>query len=127
MRKNINILILDDEPIVCDLLASNLLKKGYEVEMFTDSKAAIDRLGEKRFQILITDLKMSGPKGIDVIHFAKERIPGIKVIVISGYATKEMANSALAAGALRFIPKPFKIREINKLVADIEAELDDTS
>ncbi|MGD8897306.1 MAG: response regulator, partial [Acidobacteriota bacterium] len=89
MSDRAKILILDDEPIVGDRLKPALEKCGYEVETQTDSQAAIDQLAQTRYDVLITDLKMAGPSGLDVLRFVKEQTPSTRVIVITGYATAE--------------------------------------
>jgi len=127
MEKDISIIILDDEPIVCNQLANSLRKEGYATEVFTNSQDTLDCLAKKRFDILITDLKMKGLKGIDVIRFAKDKQPDIQVIVITGYATTATANEVLAAGALHFVPKPFKLQHIKDLIASMNIELSDSS
>jgi DNA-binding NtrC family response regulator len=111
------ILILDDEPIVGDRLKPALEKCGYVVDTFTESQAAIDRLAEKRYDLLITDLKMSGPSGLDVLRFVKEQSPSTGVIVITGYATAEQATESMRSGAVDFIAKPFRISQLVELVA----------
>jgi len=117
VEKKVEILILDDEPIVCDRLKPALEKFGYSVETFTDSQAAIDELACKRYDVLITDLKMSGPSGLDVLRFVKEQTPGTQVIVITGYATAEQAKESMRGGAVDFIAKPFRISQLLELVA----------
>jgi DNA-binding NtrC family response regulator len=111
------ILILDDEPIVCDRLKPALEKCGYVVETFTDSQKAIDQLARKRYDVLITDLKMSGPSGLDVLRFVKEQTPSTHVIVITGYATADQAKESMKSGAVDFIAKPFRISQLRELVA----------
>jgi len=111
------ILILDDEPIVGDRLKPALEKCGYDVETQTDSQAAIDQLARERYDVLITDLKMSGPSGLDVLHFVKEQAPSTRVIVITGYATAEQAKESIKGGAVDFIAKPFRISQLRELVA----------
>jgi DNA-binding NtrC family response regulator len=113
----VEILILDDEPIVCDRLKPALEKCGYAVTTFTDSSAAIEELSRKRYDVLITDLKMSGPSGMDVLRFAKEQSPGTQVIVITGYATAEQAKESIKGGAVDFIAKPFRISQLLDLIA----------
>ena len=113
------ILILDDEPIVGDRLKPALEKCGYEVETLTDSREAIQRLSEKRYDVLITDLKMTGPSGLDVLRFVKEQTPSTRVIVITGYATAEQAKASLKGGAVDFIAKPFRISQLRELIARI--------
>jgi len=76
MNKIIEICVVDDEPIVCNRLKPMLEKSGCRVEIFTDSKASLERLSEKKFDILITDLKMKPPDGIELLHFTRSAYPG---------------------------------------------------
>ena len=108
-------MVLDDEPIVGERLQPVLEKEGYAVEIFTDSQKALDRLKEKTFQVLITDLKMSGPSGLDMLKFLKDQAMETKAIVITGYATIERAREAQILDA-EFVTKPFKLEQIVKLV-----------
>ena len=117
MATNKDVMVLNDEPIVGERLRPALEKEGFHVEVFTDSSAALERLKEKTFSVLVTDVKMRGPSGMDVLRFVKENAPSTPVIVITGYATIETSHEADALGAVQFIPKPFKIKELVKLVA----------
>jgi len=117
MSEKARILILDDEPIVGDRLKPALEKCGYEVETQTDSQTAIDQLARTRYDVLITDLKMSGPSGLDVLRFVKEQTPSTRVIVITGYATAEQAKESIKGGAVDFIAKPFRISQLRELIA----------
>ena len=117
MDKSAEILILDDEPIVGDRLKPALEKCGYTVETLTDSQKAIDQLARKRYDVLITDLKMSGPSGLDVLRFVKEQSPGTHVIIVTGYATADQAKESMKSGAVDFIAKPFRISQLTELVA----------
>jgi DNA-binding NtrC family response regulator len=115
MKKDVAVMVLDDEPIVGERLQPVLEKEGFQVEVFTDSRQAINRLEEKQFQVLVTDLKMSGPSGIDVLRFLKDRKRDTEAIVITGYATIESAREAEYLNA-QFVTKPFKLEHIVKLV-----------
>jgi DNA-binding NtrC family response regulator len=112
-----DVMVLDDEPIVGDRLKPALEKEGFAVEVFTDSGAALERLKQKSFAVLVTDVKMRGPTGMDVLRFVKEQSPSTQVIVITGYATIETSHEAGALGAVEFLAKPFKIKDIVKMVA----------
>lgn len=116
MGKNIFVMILDDEPIVGERLKPVLEKKGFQVETFTESQKALERLGEKKFHVLVTDLRMSEPDGMDVLRFLRDHHPDTQAIVITGYATIERAREAQYLNA-EFVPKPFKLDQIAKLVA----------
>jgi len=106
------ILILDDEPIVCKRLRPAFQKAGYEVETFTDSASAMARIEAKQFDIVITDLKMQGTDGMQLLSRTKEIWPDTKVIVITGFATSETAKESMRKGAFDFIAKPFKLNDI---------------
>lgn len=131
MKSHKKVILLDDEPIVCERLKPALEKVGFYVEAYTESQAAIDRLAQERFHVLVTDLKMQKPDGIDVLNFVKQQSPSTKVIIITGFATKDTAAEALESGAVDFIAKPFKISHLLALIMDIsgarEDEEDDSS
>jgi len=116
MANEKRVLVLDDEPIVGDRLKDAFEKEGMEVEVFRDSLLAIERLKEQPFAVLVTDMKMSGPSGMDVLRFVKEKNPATRVIVITGYATIETNYEAQALGADHFLAKPFKTKDLVKLV-----------
>jgi DNA-binding NtrC family response regulator len=122
MESPFRILILDDERIVCDRLRPLLEKLGFEVETFTDSGKAVARLTERRFDVLVTDLKMPGIGGLDVLTFAREHCGSTKVIVITGFATTDTAREALDGGAVEFIPKPFKMSKLRDLIVRLAEE-----
>jgi DNA-binding NtrC family response regulator len=116
MSDNPSVLILDDEVIVCQRLQEHLEKKSMEVETFTDSQSAIDRLAEKRFDVVVTDLKMKGPSGLDVLQFVRGNSPSTEVIIITGYASMEAAREAEYTGVAGFITKPFQMESVSNLI-----------
>jgi DNA-binding NtrC family response regulator len=109
------VLVLDDEPMVGERLKDHLEKKGYRVEVFTDSELAVDRIANKRFDVVITDLKMTGPTGLDVLRFVRDRSVGTQVIVITGYGSMDTARLAEYGGAFEFVHKPFSVKTIEGL------------
>jgi DNA-binding NtrC family response regulator len=125
LNNKIKILILDDEPIVGERLKVALDRAGFETDVFVSSADAINCLKENRYDILITDIKMSGPDGIEVVRIAKQIYPEIKPVIITGFATKETAEQAKRIGAMEFIPKPFKISELKTLINKLLANSDD--
>jgi len=114
------ILILDDEPIVCKRLKPALEKSGYEVETFINSAEALLRIEEKEFDIVITDLKMEGLDGMTFLTKVKQQSPKTEVIVITGFATMETAKESYQKGVFDFVAKPFKIGEIQDVVKKAE-------
>lgn len=118
--RRMQILILDDEPIVCRRLKPAFQKAGYEVEAFMDSASAMARIEKKRFDVVITDLKMQGVDGMRFLTRVKEIWPDTNVIVITGFATSETAKESFRKGAFDFVAKPFKLSDILESVRRLE-------
>ena len=116
MSQEIEVLILDDESIVCERLRDFLEKKGMSVETFTDSRRALDRLDEKNFDVVVTDIKMEGPDGIDVLTSVKQKTTGSEVILITGYGSMESLRDAQTVGAFAYVHKPFKVEDLYKSI-----------
>ena len=123
MAKPLQILLLDDEPIVGKRLAPALTKLGCQVETFSEPLAAAQRLTEKDFDIVVTDIRMDELDGIEILQRVKERNQRTRVVMITGYATLEVAREALAKGAFDFIAKPFKPRDLLETVVQAAQDL----
>ncbi len=116
MNKPAHILIIDDEPIVGERLKAFLSKDGYRVEIFVDPREALGRLEREHFDIVVSDIRMGEVSGIQIMEWVVERSPKSLVVIITGYATLELARESLAKGAFDFIAKPFKLKEIRKTI-----------
>jgi len=116
MNKSADVLVIDDEAIVCERLEEFLTSKGLLVEAFTDSEKAIARMKEVTFDVVVTDLKMAGPSGMDVLQLIRETQPSAVGILITAYAQSENVREAEALEAFQVVPKPFQLSEIYKLV-----------
>ncbi len=112
------IIVIDDEEIVCKMTKMVLTKEGYEVETFTDSKEALQRIKEKKFDLVITDLKMEDIDGMDILRETNKLYPNAKVIMITAYATLDTAIEALRGHVFDFFPKPIKIEELKRSVKE---------
>ncbi len=119
------VLIVDDEAIVCERLQEPLERVGFEVETYTDSRDAYERLLQERFDVLVTDLKMRKPDGLDMLRLVQENSPHTHVVVITGFATIDAAREAMKHGAVDFIPKPFKISQLRDLIVEIGRRQDE--
>ena len=109
-------MVIDDEPIVLKRLKTALEKSGYEVEIFLNGREAIERLNTSQFDIVVTDVRMDEVDGIDVLNYVRKNTPETKVVIITGYATIEMAREALVKGAFDFIAKPFKPNDLREVI-----------
>jgi DNA-binding NtrC family response regulator len=123
MAQSLEVLVLDDEPIVGRRLKPALEKDGYVVEVFEDGRSALARLGEKEFDIVVTDVRMDEVDGIQVLEAVQRMSGRTKVIIITGYATVELAREALAKGAFDFIAKPFKPQDLRAVIEKAAKEL----
>lgn len=114
--RKLRIMIVDDEPIVGKRLGPALEKNGFDVEAYLDPGQALARLKERDFDIVVTDFRMEELDGIQVLTHVMESCPDTKVILITGYATVEVAREALVKGAFDFIAKPFKPKELRAVI-----------
>ncbi|HEX7671499.1 MAG TPA: response regulator, partial [Polyangiaceae bacterium] len=115
--ERLQVLVLDDEPIVGKRLQPALAKVGCDVEIFDAPRPALDRIERKRFDVVVTDIRMDEVDGIQVLEKVLERWPATLVIMITGYASVEVAREAIAKGAFDFIAKPFKPQELRDVIA----------
>jgi DNA-binding NtrC family response regulator len=116
MEQPLHIMVVDDEPIVGKRLKPALEKSGYRVEFYEDGSGALKRLAEQSFDIVVTDVRMEDVDGIQVLEQVMARSGRTKVIIITGYATVEIAREALAKGAFDFIAKPFKPNDLRAII-----------
>jgi len=123
----LSVLILDDEPIVGKRLTPALEKAGFEVECFEAPAEALARLNQKEFDIVVTDLRMEGMDGIQVLEHIMAHCERTRVILITGYATVEVAREALVKGAFDFIAKPFKPKDLRAVVSKAALSLGHTA
>ncbi len=117
MKEKLEILLLDDEAIVGSRLGRALKKAGCDVEVFEDPKKALNRINEKDFDIVVTDIIMADVNGIQVLEEVQKRSDKTKVIIITGYATIALAREAMDIGAFDIIPKPFGPSEFRAVIA----------
>jgi len=113
-----SLLIVDDEEIALRNLQHVMEKEGYRVTATQSGATAVSLLGSRRFDVVLTDLRMEGVDGMDVLKKSRELQPEAEVIFITGYATAESAVQALKHGAFYYIAKPFRLDEVRKVVAE---------
>jgi len=124
MAKNkLEICIIDDEIVVCKRLEQALTRDKHKVETFVNSSSAIKRINEKKFDIVVTDIRMDDIDGMEVLDHVIKKGYNTKVIMITGYATIEIAREAEAKGAFDFISKPFKPQDLREVIERVAEEL----
>jgi DNA-binding NtrC family response regulator len=100
--------IIDDEPVIHDVLAHLLTSEGYEVEISASGEEALEKFPSRSFDVILLDLLMPGMDGIEVLRRIKKIDPLTGVIIITAYGSVESAIAAMKIGALDYVQKPFK-------------------
>ena len=111
------ILLVEDKPELRAMLRKALDKAGYTVDEAPDGTSAIDKVRNKRYLTVLTDLKLPGASGLDVLREARRADPMIPVILITAYGSVEDAVTAMKDGAFDFIQKPVDLEHLKLLVA----------
>lgn len=106
------ILLVDDEGTVRSTLREALAKNGYLVEEAESGEAALAMVAKKHYPVILTDLKMPGISGLELLSSIREKDPASLCVIITGYATMDAAIDALKKGAYDFIKKPFQTLEL---------------
>ena len=110
------ILVVDDEPIVLNGCEATLTKTGYEVETALNAEEALEKIETGRYDTIVTDLKLPGLSGMQLLKIVKDREPETDIIMITGYATVQTAVEAMRLGAFDYISKPFTPDELRSVV-----------
>jgi len=114
-----NVLVVDDEPTICELFKLILNTRGYHVVAVADGESALKAFEEETFHLVITDKNMPGMSGLELLREVKQRRPEVDVILVTGYASKDAAIEALNYGAASFMEKPFD--DVVKVGDEVEA------
>ena len=121
-------LVVDDEPGIRQFLEDAFKDRGFSVTTASNGESAIELIQERVFDVIITDLKMPGRDGLEVLKAAKDASIETRVIIVTAYGTLQTAVDAMRMGAHDFIAKPFKLAEIelkvDKIVRSKEREAD---
>jgi DNA-binding NtrC family response regulator len=120
---NPKILIVDDELLIRDLLYDYFLSKNYTIMTANNAEEALEIVGQQsEFDVLLTDIKMDGIDGLQLVEEVRHTHPQLPVIVMTAYPTVETAVEALHKRVYDYIIKPFNI---NRLFAVVEAAAKD--
>ncbi len=115
-----DILIIDDEAGVREVLASFLSERGHDVRQASSGEEGVWALEEGPAELVITDLKMPGMSGIEVLRRVRERWPAAEVVLVTGFGTMDDAVEALRLGAYDFLIKPVRLARLEILVRHCE-------
>ena len=106
------VLVVDDEETIRELLLKTLALADYEVDVAPDGRTAVDRMRIIQYDLLITDLRMPGVDGLNVIREARRLKADIPVIIVTGYSTEASAIEAINLGVQGYLTKPFRVPRV---------------
>ncbi len=112
MSRNSLIHLIDDEPIIHEVLGQLLEAEGYDVEISSSGEEALAKSDDQVFDLTLLDLLMPGLDGIEVLKALKKKDPQAEIIIITAYASVESALAAMKMGAFDYVQKPFKHDEL---------------
>ena len=115
--------IADDDHAIRFVLEKALARDGLEARSFTNARDVLAALQDSAPQVLVTDIRMPGGSGIDLLTRVKQRLPGLPVIIMTAYSDLDSAVSSFQGGAFEYLPKPF---DVNKAVELIRRALDES-
>jgi DNA-binding NtrC family response regulator len=110
------ILVVDDEALMNDFVREILVRRDHKVDQAMDGDAAIQMLREKKYDVVVTDKKMPGTGGMEVLNAVSTLAPETKVIMMTAYGTVDGAVDAMKQGAFDYIMKPFDADQIEEIV-----------
>ncbi len=110
------ILLVEDKQVLREMVSTALAKAGYAVEEAPDGATALARIHARRFPVIVTDLRLPGPSGLELLRAARELDETAEVIVMTAYGSIDEAVEAMKDGARDFIQKPFEVPHLLMLV-----------
>lgn len=113
------ILIVDDDEDLRENLAELLVGEGYQTTTASSVSEALERLASGTFDLLLTDFRMPGPSGIDLIKEARRAHPKLRAILMTAFGNGYTEIESIRSGAIGYVRKPFEVEEILTLVARI--------
>ena len=112
------ILVVEDDQAFRETVTDVLRNVGYKVRGARSLRKATKRLKRHKFDLVLTDVYLGSDSGFDVLQIAHERRPEAKIMVMSSQADPDLIQQALTSGATRFIPKPFRLKELLQAVEE---------
>jgi CheY-like chemotaxis protein len=113
------ILVVDDEPFVCDAVKMMLTFDGHQVQTANSGREALETLEKNQFDLVITDFAMPTMKGDELAGFIKAKYPSQPIIMITAYAEMLQSTGNPLQGIDRLISKPFLLDELREAIAQV--------
>jgi len=110
--RSLRVLLVDDEEELVSTVAERLELRGIEAEALTTGTAALERLAEQNFDVVVVDVKMPGMDGLELLRRIKTMQPGTQVILLTGRGSGKESERGLEEGAFDYLIKPINIDDL---------------
>ncbi len=117
------ILLVDDEPVNVQSLANAIRRGGHEIHTLSDPRQALDVYRDDPFDVVISDVRMPGMNGVELLKSLRELDPSSRVILITGYGDAKTAMSAINNRAWALLAKPISVTSMMDMLQTIEKEI----
>jgi len=124
-NKKRKILLVEDEAVLREALQDWLTADGYDVETTESGEEALKRIKNEEFGVIVLDLRLPGIDGLRVFEEVKDVKPEIKGVIITAYPSMETLTKAKEIGLLDYLPKPFNIEDLEKIISGALEEVDE--
>lgn len=122
---SLDVLVVDDEPDIKELIGEYLQTRGLRVTLASDGSEALSWIKREptRFHLVVTDLQLPGPDGLDILRASKAANPSCVVVIVTGYASLDSAIQAVRLGAYDYLTKPFSLGQLDVLLGRLQDRL----
>lgn len=122
VRRPVRVLIVDDDPYLANTVLRDLVIRGFDAAITTDSTAVLPLMRDRPYDIIVTDMFMPNKSGKQLIADLKQQYPAVGIIAMSGYSLRElgdMKDVTAKLGADRFLPKPFRSGDLAAIIEEL--------
>lgn len=117
-RSILNVLLIEDEPILAKNICAYLLRYGYEVRIANTAEAGLAELDAFTPDIIVLDFNLPGMNGLEALPKIRAIAPQMKVIMMTAYGSIDLAVKAMRAGACHFVTKPISVSKLRQMLED---------
>lgn len=124
MPEKMRILVVDDDPSMCETLSDILEDKGYEVTTANDGREAVEKTKQKEFGLVLMDIKMPKMNGVEACKIMRSERPDMKIILMTAYAVEDLVQEALKDETVGIFFKPLDLEKVIQLLQNIREARD---
>ena len=111
--------VIDDDRSIRWVFEKALTREGIPHKTFATAQEALDALEQGEPQVLVSDIRMPGASGLELLQSVRQRVPGVPIIIMTAYSDLESAVAAFQGGPSEYLPKPFKVDDLLKKVREL--------